>query len=611
MKKLILIFIFLISLSFVNAISFSTITMIGGQVGLQMPAEMTEIIGQFSEAQQEIVCITSIFDCATSQIKGKLIGNAFDALPPEMKKTVNTYNQIKGYTDQVKGIVSELKVNSDTGSISGCLPTKDKLKNVCTNNINFKYDEQTKISTYEFEDKNGDFSINNPKYSLNFTNVKSKDASTNAYVKVGEKGEVIEADLTTNERGSSFVFGDKKIDVPANTRVTFNAGQITVYSDKETDFSFSDYADGKSINQKDYKILGKGNVVFTGYGAEISPSVGLYDKKFDASYMNNGDNILFVTDNKENIGPYTDKSWIVANEDSLEFNAKARINFGKDNPWVKMEDTDKLSMDFDAEGILAKNTLNIKSGNVITLNCENKITYQTNLFYTDNEEFCVPMTFISETGIYILNGDGSAEFQFCSQPPVTGGSVFDMLTGRAIQWITGKASEGCKQYIVSDKKFSTTNKKYDPSNTALLNDEYIIIDGKCISNIGIFDSKNNRCFYDKNNLGTLQGLVNNPLYQKEILSLSSQLKGSEIVTIAKPEVTAYTKAQLYAKLPTEAPKISPSPKPIEKKCKELIQCDYDYSVCNTNAKDDKTKKTKCDIINVECINSASTVVGCS
>src|SRR3989344_2562574 len=107
MKKLILIFIFLISLSFVNAISFSTITMIGGQVGLQMPAELTQAIGQFSEAQQEIVCITSIFDCATSQIKGKLIGNAFDALPPEMKKTVNTYNQIKGYTDQVKGIVSE------------------------------------------------------------------------------------------------------------------------------------------------------------------------------------------------------------------------------------------------------------------------------------------------------------------------------------------------------------------------------------------------------------------------------------------------------------------------------------------------------------------------
>ncbi len=392
MKKiqaLIITLLILCTISYTYAISFSTIMMIGNMVGLQMPAELGNLLTQ---AQ----CAIDVVDCATSQITGKIVGEAFSQLPPEVQKAVATYNQVKSYTDAVAGIATEISVNNEDGSISGCLKTKIETKQVCGDNVQFSYDEESKVSTYEVTDPSGGISIETKigekTIKHEFKNIKPKDEKTNAYIKMDQSGNILEADLTTNEKGSTFVFNDKKVEVPPNTRVVYKDGKITMYpqGEKELEFSLSRVMGEKETIPEKYIISGDGYVTWTGTGLEIYKGTTVKDTNLGFVITNNDESPLFLTSSIDYTGDY--ENWVVANKNEFVFDAKnLEVDFLPGNNWIEMENEDHFSLKISGSGRISENVLEYLDGEIISENCNAVNKFSSKGIYSDEQVGCVSL----------------------------------------------------------------------------------------------------------------------------------------------------------------------------------------------------------------------------
>src|SRR3989344_5420809 len=83
-----------------------------------------------------------------------------------------------------------------------------------------------------------------------FENVKFQTPLTNSFVKLNEKGEITEADLTASD-DTSFVFNNTKIDIKKGTQVIYQNGVMNVFGNS-----------GEKINLLD-KVEQDGKVSFT------------------------------------------------------------------------------------------------------------------------------------------------------------------------------------------------------------------------------------------------------------------------------------------------------------------------------------------------------------
>lgn len=273
--------------------------------------------------------------------------------------------------------------------------------------------------------------------------------------------------MTTNEKGSSFVFGDKKIDVPANTRVKYDGQNIIMYPNRaSTSFTLSNYAGGKSVGiPKNYVVEGNGEFIYTGTGLVVPEGGIATDTALHYSVTNTKASSVFITDNIRNKGAYS--NIIIAKDDGLSFIGKDySIKLNEGNKWVDVgrapfpatADVSNFAFDVNGVGSLSKNRIDIASGS-ITLHtasnshsylpiinedlCKSDVTYTANDINEDHGK--KPCTFdsltVSSTNYnQIINTDGSTILENCQKNTnqIQGKSIFDDLTGKAIYWITGK-----------------------------------------------------------------------------------------------------------------------------------------------------------------------------
>lgn len=111
---------------------------------------------------------------------------------------------------------ASFKAEKQEGKIGNIVGKDLKEEEVLISNTNF--DKKNGVSTFTFGE-NGYVKV---KDSL-FMNIQKGGS-----LKVNEKGELTEADFSTNDKGGTYVIGNDKISVPPNSKIMFKNGQITI-----------------------------------------------------------------------------------------------------------------------------------------------------------------------------------------------------------------------------------------------------------------------------------------------------------------------------------------------------------------------------------------------
>lgn len=280
MKKFIVVLLVLILLvSNVDAGAFATI----GMTGLQF------VNPEAAQLVNKLICVSNPAACLKGKVVGKVTGELYQAIAeknPEIARSIDTYNQVKGYIDTGARIINELELDdkgqvqkgtiefkSEGGKI-GNLVGEDIKEEEVTVSKQIIFDKKDGVSTLTFTGDGSNVKIKSDLY----TNIKKRDDKTNAYVKLDDKGNLIEADITSDKNGGAYIFSDKLVRVPPDTRVTYKEGQIKVYGNGK-DFELSQSLDiglmgfnkmkiiaGDSVTIIGNKVIGKG---FEGSGFKV------------------------------------------------------------------------------------------------------------------------------------------------------------------------------------------------------------------------------------------------------------------------------------------------------------------------------------------------------
>mgnify|MGYP001566601468 FL=1 len=110
MKKFIVILLVLILLvSNVNAGAFATI----GMTGLQF------VNPEAAQLVNKLICVSNPAACLKGKVVGQVTGELYQAIAeknPEIARSIDTYNQVKGYIDTGARIINELELD-DKGQV--------------------------------------------------------------------------------------------------------------------------------------------------------------------------------------------------------------------------------------------------------------------------------------------------------------------------------------------------------------------------------------------------------------------------------------------------------------------------------------------------------------
>jgi len=374
-KNLIIIGIF--TLLLIPLVYASAIASIGMQgLGMVNP-EAEQIVSN-------LVCVSNPIGCAQGKVIGMVQSEALQSLAkqsPEIAQAVMTYNQIQGYVDAGAEITQELQVD-ETGQISeGIIQFNEKegrFGNLIGKDIEQKeiygkeieLNKKNGISTISFTGEN---SYINVKGDL-FKDVKASGEDTKAYLKLNEEGDIKEADITAS-KDTSFVFGEKRIDVKEGTRVFYQNGKITIngkegeevnlmdkVTDENGDYSFSDSKnikildsegrlsiEGNTIRGTDFQIgnlrvkaqsiadLGEVSIVPEGYLLG-KKSIG----EWKGMNLITDKNVLLAT-SKNGLENYD--SWILPDTKRLQAKGEGfEILFNEDNEWAKVDSNDNFAI---------------------------------------------------------------------------------------------------------------------------------------------------------------------------------------------------------------------------------------------------------------------------
>ncbi len=227
-----------------------------------------------AQAVNTIICVSNPILCAHGKIVGAVTGEIYQEIArqsPEAAMAIATYNQIDGYLQTGASIIQELKVDNNGYVTEGSIEftQQSQIGNLVGKNIkiedvtvsNARLTKNNGISAFTLKE-NGNLIIRErdpntgqPSRGRNYNNI-----AAGGIIKLDENGQVIEADITSNERGSAISFADKVIEIPPDTRVTFKDGKIKVYGNDKT-FSLSNFGSQKSAR---IKIIEGGEVTIAG-----------------------------------------------------------------------------------------------------------------------------------------------------------------------------------------------------------------------------------------------------------------------------------------------------------------------------------------------------------
>lgn len=187
-------------------------------------------------------------------------------------ETLNTMDQLKAlgvnqghYTVGKEGEISEASFTTEKNGEIGNLVGKDVKKEEVEVSKGMKLDKKEGITTLTFTETNCYAKIRGKV----FMNVKQGDDNTNAYIKLDEKGEVVEGDITAAREGT-YEFGEKKIQAEEDTRIVYKEGVIEIHG-KDKNVKIDEYnvrLNGEKIKAEGDKITGEDFTLNTGTADE-------------------------------------------------------------------------------------------------------------------------------------------------------------------------------------------------------------------------------------------------------------------------------------------------------------------------------------------------------
>ena len=232
MKKQILILIGILFFSFVSgASSIST----SGEMSFDQQA---------SGIVSEIVCMEQPLVCSENKIIGQIKGeimNSIAAKDPKLAEAIGIFGQVQSlgaevlkevrFDDEGEIETGSLQFGNTSGGVGKIVNKNLKEGDIVVSNV--KLDKSKTDSTFSFNKEGGSLEIKGDK----FENIKAcENEGDKCFVNLDEEGEISKADFETNEKGGVYVFEGTEINVPANSRVTYdkNTGiKIDVADDGE------------------------------------------------------------------------------------------------------------------------------------------------------------------------------------------------------------------------------------------------------------------------------------------------------------------------------------------------------------------------------------------
>ncbi len=259
-------------------------------------------LGALSEASPELGKAIGL----VTNPQGFITQEALKQIVKDNPKEAGGLGQVLTTVDQLKtigvkkgdfkfdkdGYVSEGNFISEKDGKIGNLVGKDVKQDSLQISKGIKFDKKDDLSTLTFTDNNQYAKIND---NL-FMNVKK-----GGILKLNDKGELIEADIISSDKGGSYTFGNEIVKVPSNTRVTYKDGQIKVYGNGKS-FDLSNSLEGKVTTN--IKILDGDSVTIIGNKVIGKKFEG---KEFKVSGLDNElGEVTFSNGNIVNIGKSTD-----------------------------------------------------------------------------------------------------------------------------------------------------------------------------------------------------------------------------------------------------------------------------------------------------------------
>jgi len=259
-------------------------------------------------------------------------------------------------------------------------------------------DENARTVTYTFTSKDSAISLTEKDF---FWSVKPESQENKAYIKTDDKGNLIEADLTASQT-TTWIFGQETLKVPEGARVLYKDGKLEIFGKKGESFNLKEkeksgaeifFLDNKGIKIEEGQIKGNFKLKFGDTPISIS---GLNGKEgsvkytpsqiFPSFYLQKGSMVSYegarisVLEQKNeglllnDLNGKSKQFWSSGelSLDSDDLNIK--LEFDKNNPWVKSEDTKALSFEInDARFLINRNSeiscyLDSKTGRITEKN---------------------------------------------------------------------------------------------------------------------------------------------------------------------------------------------------------------------------------------------------
>ena len=333
---------------------------------------------EIASAISNVICVSNPVGCVQGKIVGMVQSEALSALAeenPEMVEAFSTYNQVETYVEAGAEITQDLEVNEEGGIEEGIIQfggEKDdgkekKIGNLVGEGLNeedisvqgdIEFIKKEGASTFTF--KGGDVKIKGNEFKNIQPLVEETEETSKkeAFVKLDERGEVMECDFTTNEKGGSYVIGNDKLNVPPNSRVLFKDGKAEILVPDNGEIkelpSLADTSirgnlieiKGKDVKLPQGMVLESGVLSYKDGQAFISEknSVIINGVEIDNQYGSNKINI-FTDGKKHDIENYISlapkpKDSSLAMKFGSETNDLLNLKFKENNPFVKIEGGD-------------------------------------------------------------------------------------------------------------------------------------------------------------------------------------------------------------------------------------------------------------------------------
>ena len=371
MKK-ILVFsiVFILLIGIVSSSALSTLWKQGVSAANPQAAKVIGMADQIMEIKTIAQCATGVGASACMQTimeqkaMGQVYGKAIKAAGPEVQKVISTYQQLDLYREAGAELI-DLKIDEE-GEIKG-------------GTIQFSGEEESDIGNLIGKNiKKGDISVKNSKVEIfnekerennlgvaritfdkkgasakidvnDFSGVMSQEETGKpAYVELDKDGNIVKADFMTGEKGGVFNFGGVKFNTPPNSNVFYDADNGELKLEKGSEIK--EILDEITISGENIKFPNE--VTMTGT-LSYDENGQAFIKSEDIFAEINGVKVYNLKSSKSkpiNIffdGKHHDERYVSFGEQNLimkDLGSEGELGFLKNNPYLKIEDGDYVSM---------------------------------------------------------------------------------------------------------------------------------------------------------------------------------------------------------------------------------------------------------------------------